>query len=150
MSMMDFYIQIYETRSNLHTMMLNDYAHQKHVIDDYSKLEDLIPPGPDHFVVVMTVGYRTDEKAVKTILSKDFRYFGILGSSKKIKKLLTNLKKEGFSPAQLARIHAPVGLPINSQTPEEIAISIAAQIIQIKNGSANKIINPDLKKIFSN
>ena len=149
MSMMDFYIQVYETRANLHTMILNDYAHQKHVIEDYSDLVELIPPGMEHFVVVMTVGYRTDEKAVKAMLSKDFRYFGLLGSSKKIKKLLTNLRKEGFSQAQLDRICAPVGLPINSQTPEEIAISIAAQIIQIKNGAATKINNPDLKKIYS-
>ena len=149
MSMMDFYIQVYETRADLHTMILNDYAHQKHVIEDYSNLVELIPSGRDHFVVVMTVGYRTDEKAVKAMLSKDFRYFGLLGSSKKIKKLLTNLKKEGFSQAQLDRICAPVGLPINSQTPEEIAISIAAQIIQIKNVVPNKINDPDLKKIFS-
>ena len=149
MSMMDFYIQVYETREHLHTMMQNDFVHKKHFIGDYTKLEELISSGTDHFVIVMTVGYRTDEKAVKALLSKDFRYFGLLGSIKKINKLLTNLKREGYSEARLDKIFAPVGLPINSQTPEEIAISIAAQIIRIKNSVTNEIKNTDPKKIFS-
>ncbi|MBC7826996.1 MAG: XdhC family protein [Chitinophagaceae bacterium] len=149
MSMMDFYIQLFDTRPDLHTMIQNDHVHQKRVIKGYSELKELISSGRDHFVVVMTFGYRTDETAVKALLSKEFRYFGLLGSSKKIKKLLADLKKEGFSQEQLNRIHAPVGLPINSQTPEEIAISIAAQVIQIKNKDVKNISDPELKKTFS-
>jgi xanthine dehydrogenase accessory factor len=148
MSMMDFYIYLFDTRPDLHTMILNDDVHQKQVIKDYSELNALIPSGRDHFVVVMTFGYRTDEIAVKALLLKEFRYFGLLGSKKKIKKLLTDLKKEGFSQEQLNKIHAPVGIPINSQTPEEIAISIAAQIIQVKNRDVKNINDPELKKIF--
>lgn len=144
MSMMDFYIYLYDTRAGLHTMTQNNFVHQKQVIKDYTELKHIIPSGDDHFVVVMTFGYRTDETAVKALLSKEFQYFGLLGSSKKIKKFLADLKKEGFSQEQLDKIHAPVGLPINSQTPEEIAISIAAQIIQEKN---KDIKNPLHKSI---
>lgn len=149
MSMMDFYIYLYDTRPGLHTMTLNDSVHQKRIIKDYSELKELISSGSDQFVVVMTFGYRTDEIAVKALLSKEFQYFGLLGSSKKIEKLLSGLKKEGFSQDQLDGIHAPVGLLINSQTPEEIAISIAAEIIQIKNSASKNISDPNLKKIHS-
>ena len=149
MSMMDFYIHLYDTRSELNTMTHNHDVHEKKVLKDYSELNSLISSGSDQFVVVMTFGYRTDETAVKALLGKEFRYFGILGSSKKIKKLLSDLKKEGFSQEQLDMIHAPVGLPINSQTPEEIAISIAAGIIHVKNINSKSINDPDLKKMFS-
>lgn len=149
MSMMDFYIILYDTRSDLNTMMINEYAHRKHIINNYSELEELVPSGITQYAVVMTFGYRTDEIAVKALLSKEFLYFGILGSGKKIKKLLADLGKEGFAKDQLERIHAPVGLPINSQTPEEIAISIAAQIIQVKNKAAKNRIDPERKKIYS-
>jgi xanthine dehydrogenase accessory factor len=144
MTMMDFYICLYDTRPDLHTMNHNDYVHEKRVIKDYSELKGLISPGSDQFVVVMTFGYRTDEIAVKALLSKEFQYFGLLGSSKKTKKLLSDLKKEGFSQEQLDKIRAPVGLPINSQTPEEIAISIAAEIIRTKNKTSKNILHKPL------
>jgi xanthine dehydrogenase accessory factor len=132
MSMMDFYIHLYDTRTDLNTMIHNQHVRQRHVIKDYAELKEIIPAGKNHFVVVMTFGYRTDEIAVQSLISKQFRYFGLLGSSSKIKKLLDHLNKNGYSE-QLKKIHAPVGLPINSQTPEEIAISIASEIIQVKN-----------------
>ena len=133
MSMMDFHISVYDTRDGLNTMDRNDYVHEKYIIDDFSRLPGLIPPGENRFVVIMTVGYRTDEIAVKSLLSQQYAYLGLLGSGSKIKKLLSDLEKDGFSQGELKRIHAPVGLPVNSQTPEEIAISIAAEIIQVKN-----------------
>jgi xanthine dehydrogenase accessory factor len=144
MSMMDFYIHLYDTRPNLHTMNQNDHVHQKQVLKEYAELTDLISPGSNQFVVIVTFGYRTDEIAVKALLLKEFQYFGLLGSDKKIEKLLSELKKEGFSQKQLEKIHAPVGLPINSQTPEEIAISIAAQIIQVKNKPLKNILRKPL------
>ena len=133
MSMMDFYIQVYDTRAGLHTMNENHYAHEKHFINDYSDLKTLIPSGSNHFVVVMSFGYRTDQVAVTALAAKNFRYFGLLGSKSKISKLLADLQQDGVTQKQLGRIHAPVGLPIDSQTPEEIAISIAAEIIKVKN-----------------
>ena len=149
MSMMDFHISVYDTRRDLHTMTLNTYAHQKYFLEDYSELKDLIVSGNDRYVVIMTFGYRTDEIAVRSLVTHEFKYLGLLGSSTKIKKLLSDLKKKGFSQEQLSRVHAPVGMPINSQTPEEIAVSIAAEIIQVKNIDLKKT-NPVLKKSFSN
>lgn len=133
MSRMDFYIRIYDDRSDLHTLAQNDAVHEKILVQDYAELTHLIPSGPQQYVVVMTVGYRTDERAIRALLDKQFRYFGVLGSKTKVSKLFAGLQAEGVPADVLQRIHAPIGLAINSQTPEEIAISIAAEIIREKN-----------------
>ncbi len=81
----------------------------------------------------MTVGYKFDEIVIRGLLDKDFKYFGVLGSKAKMATLFKNLTKEGFSKEKLNKIHTPIGLPINSRTPEEIAVSITAEIIAVKN-----------------
>jgi xanthine dehydrogenase accessory factor len=60
---------------------------------------------------------------------------GVLGSKKKIKKLFSDYAELGIDPQLLKRINTPIGIQIKSQTPEEIAVSIAAEIIKIKNAS---------------
>lgn len=136
MSKLDFHIALFDDRAGLNTLAKNEYVHEKHVVESYEKINDYISPGANHFVVVMTLGYRTDEIVVRQLINADFKYFGVLGSPAKMATLLNNLKKEGFSPEKLNRIRAPIGLPINSRTPEEIAVSIAAEIIRVKNRTA--------------
>jgi xanthine dehydrogenase accessory factor len=108
-------------------------AHKKITIKDYSELNTIIPSGNNNYVVIMTIGYRTDAIAIKALLQNDYKYIGVLGSREKIKTLFAELKIGGIEQAKLDKIHAPIGLAINSQTPEEIAISIAAEIIKVKN-----------------
>jgi xanthine dehydrogenase accessory factor len=134
MKALDFYVHLYDDRSNLKTFEENDAAHEKQVISDYKQLGGLIPSGNNHYIVVMTVGYRTDDIVVRTLWNKQFRYFGLLGSKSKIEKLFADYRAEGIPAAVLLPLRAPVGIAIHSQTPEEIAVSIAAEIIQVKNG----------------
>jgi len=133
MSGMDFYIRVYDERKNLKTMLENESAHEKHFINDYSELNSIIPAGNSHYVVIMTFGYRTDDIALRAIINKEFKYLGLLGSKSKIEKMFEDYRREGFEEKLLRRIHAPIGIPVKSQTPEEIAVSIAAEIIKIKN-----------------
>jgi xanthine dehydrogenase accessory factor len=133
MADINFYIHLYDDRENLKTFLDNTYAHQKTIVNDYSQLKALIAPNENNYLVVMTVGYRTDDIVVRSLIDTDFKFFGLLGSKKKIEKMLSDYRKEGIDEALLKKIHAPVGLQINSQTPEEIAISIAAQIVKVKN-----------------
>jgi len=133
MSAMDFYIHLFEDREGLNTLKANNYVHEKTVVKDYSELSQLIPSGENNYVVVMTFGYRTDDIAVRGLLNKDFKYFGLLGSKNKIEKIFTDYRKEGVDEIVLKNIHSPIGIQIKSQTPEEIAVSIAAEIIKIKN-----------------
>jgi xanthine dehydrogenase accessory factor len=86
----------------------------------------------------MTFGYRTDDSALRALIKKDFKYLGLLGSQSKIQKMFSDLKKNGISDELINKIHAPVGLQIHSQTPEEIAVSIAGEIIMVKNGLREK------------
>ncbi|MEQ1677221.1 MAG: XdhC family protein, partial [Chitinophagaceae bacterium] len=141
MQPMDFYISVYDDRKDLKTLLENDPAHEKHIVDDYSALKRLIPSSANHYVVIMTFGYRTDDLAIKALLEKEFKYIGVLGSKKKMETLFADYRKQGIADDMLQRIHTPIGLAINSQTPEEIAVSIAAQIIKVKNGLATNSTN---------
>lgn len=133
MCTMDFCIHSFEDRKGLNTFEQNTYVHKKTLVTDYSELMKLIPSGGQCYVVIMTFGYRSDDLAVRALLKKNFAYFGLLGSAAKIARMFSGYRNEGIEEMDLQKIHAPVGLPINSQTPEEIAVSIAAQIIQVKN-----------------
>lgn len=135
MRTMDFYIRVYDDRTELKTMLENNAAHEKHFVNDYSELKDLIPSGSDHYVIIMTMGYRTDDIATRALMEKKFRYLGMLGSQTKTQKMLTEYREEGLKEDWLQRINAPAGLLISSQTPEEIAVSIAAEIIKNKNAN---------------
>lgn len=133
MRSMDFYIKVYDERKDLKTIVENDAAHEKHFLNDYEELKKLIPSCNKHYVVIMTFGYRTDDIVLKAVQGKDFKYLGLLGSQYKIEKMLIGYRDEGIKEEWLQRIHTPIGLAIKSQTPEEIAVSIAAEIIQVKN-----------------
>ncbi len=133
MQSMDFYTCLYDNRKELKTMVENDTVHEKYFIHDYTELAALIPPGTTHYVVIMTFGYRTDDIALRALLHKPFRYIGVLGSKKKMEQLFDQFRQEDIAGEILNKIHTPIGLAINSQTPEEIAVSIAAEIIRVKN-----------------
>ena len=134
MRMMDYYIRVYDDRQELHTLAQNDFAHETILVNDYSELSRLIPEGKEnHYVVIMTFGYRTDDIALRALLEKPLRYLGLLGSANKIENMFVVYQASGIEGEALRNIHAPVGLSIKSQTPEEIAISIAAEIILEKN-----------------
>jgi xanthine dehydrogenase accessory factor len=133
MSSMDFYIKLFEERNELNTFLQNEFVHEKTIVSDYRELKTLIPSGNLNYVVIMTFGYRTDDIVLKALLGNRFAYLGVLGSKNKIAKMFDNYTNDGFDEAVLKSIHAPIGLNIQSKTPEEIAISIAAEIIQVKN-----------------
>jgi xanthine dehydrogenase accessory factor len=133
MRSMDFYIRVYDDRENLKTMIENDDAHEKYFIGSYDGISSSIPEGNNQYVVIMTFGYRSDDIVIRSLLGKNYRFLGLLGSQTKINKLFDDYRKEGVNENWLQQIHTPVGMVIKSQTPEEIAVSIAAEIISVKN-----------------
>lgn len=132
-SKLDFHISIFDDRPDLNTIEKNRFAHRIVIIESYDRIGEQIAAGPNSYVVVMTVGYRSDDLVIRQLIEKEFKYFGVLGSKAKMAALMKELKNTGFPAERLARIHTPIGLPINSRTPEEIAVSIAAEIIAVKN-----------------
>jgi len=133
MSKLDFHISLFDDRSDLNTLDKNRFLNEKIIVENYELIGELIHSGSDKFVVVMTLGYKSDSIVIKMLLDKSFKYFGVLGSKAKMAALFKQLRAEGFPAEKLDKIHTPIGLPINSRTPEEIAVSIAAEIISIKN-----------------
>lgn len=133
MSKTDFRISLFDDRSDLNTLAKNEFVHEKKIIESYEKIGDFIESDANHYVVVMTLGYKFDEIVIKKLFDKKFKYFGVLGSKAKMKTLLKSMEKEGFDKERLSKIRTPIGLPINSHTPVEIAVSIAAEIISVKN-----------------
>jgi xanthine dehydrogenase accessory factor len=132
MADLNFHIVVLDDRARVATMAANTYAQEKQVVS-YKSIGRHVNEGKQSYVVIMTFGHQADERVLKQLVVKKLRYLGLMGSPAKIRQIFSNLKKKGVSPASLKKIHAPVGLPIHSHTPEEIAISIAAEIIQVKN-----------------
>lgn len=106
------------------------------VINDFPSIFSCMIIPDNSYIVVATRGHNHDLDAVIASLRTPVRYIGLLGSRRKKALLFRALTEAGFSDDQISRVHIPVGLPINSITPEEIAISIMAQIIQKRRENA--------------
>jgi xanthine dehydrogenase accessory factor len=83
-------------------------------------------------VAVLTHDPKLDDPALRVALASPARYIGALGSPSTHAKRLARLRDEGFSDEQLARIHGPIGLPIGAKTPQEIALSILAEVVRVQ------------------
>ena len=132
LSSLGFYIVVLDDREGLNTMEMNSFVHRKLVID-YENIAEHIPEGDHTYIALVSFGYRTDKFIIKKLLGKKYRYIGMLGSQAKVKTLLKELSEEGIRDEVLRQVHAPIGIPIHSRTPREIAVSIAAEIIAVKN-----------------
>lgn len=89
---------------------------------------------PETAVALLTHDPKIDDPALEVILGSSAFYIGALGSNKTHAKRITRLQEKGFSAEQIASIHAPIGLDINAQTPEEIALSVMAEIVKAYRG----------------
>ncbi|HEX7737243.1 MAG TPA: XdhC/CoxI family protein [Ktedonobacteraceae bacterium] len=88
-----------------------------------------LEPDESSFVVVVTRGHHLDESVLRAALETRAVYVGMIGSPSKVKNIFKALLQQGFSRETLARVHAPIGLDIGAETPDEIALSIAAEIV---------------------
>lgn len=132
MTTLPFRVVVLDDRPELPTMMANSFAHELRVVR-YEELAHHMPEGDRSWVVVMTHGHSADEEALRALAGTEFRYLGLMGSGAKVDSLFARMRADGVPDEFLRRVSAPVGLEIGSHTPEEIAISIAAEIIQLRN-----------------
>ncbi len=106
----------------------------------FEEFSQMIPAYENAYYVVVTRGHKGDAVCSRQILNRPYTYFGMIGSKTKVKFTREQLLLEGFTEEQIDTIHAPIGLPIGGETPEEIAVSIMAEIVQVKN-SFHTIMN---------
>ena len=134
--------------------MAHDAGFRVHVIDDREKFAsaDRFPQGVDvqvddipawldahqlpstAYAVIVTRGHRHDLDALRTLAPRGLRYVGLIGSRAKVKRVYDALLEEGMSAEALRSVHAPIGLDIGAITPQEIAVSILAELIAVKHG----------------
>lgn len=102
------------------------------VCSDFDHCFDEIEPDGDSYIIIVTRGHRGDLAVLRQALKLPHAYIGMIGSRRKDALLFDQLREEGVSEDALAEVHAPIGLDIGSETPEEIGVSIAAEIIQVR------------------
>lgn len=105
----------------------------KSVYSDQSKYLSKLPIDKNTFIVIVTHGHEFDYQCLKAVVKSSAAYIGVISSKIKRDKFLAQLKKEGIEQKYLKNIKIPVGLDIGAQTPEEIAISIASEIVTVSN-----------------
>lgn len=88
----------------------------------------------NEFVVVMTRSHEMDAMILGEVMRKSPRYVGMIGSRRKVGIIRDHLRENGLPEADLQRVHAPIGVPIGAETPEEIAVAITAELIKVKAG----------------
>ena len=101
---------------------------------DFGKAVELLPIVESDYIVIITRGHQYDYEVLAAALKTKARYIGMIGSRNKVREAYRRLTEDDGVPAeQLARVYAPIGIPIGSETPEEIAVSIAAELIRVRN-----------------
>ena len=102
------------------------------IAEDFDKAMSQLTPNEATYIVIVTRGHRDDMHVLRWAVQTNARYIGMIGSKRKTITIFRELQKEGLGPALFERVHAPIGLDIGAVTPEEIAISITAELIAVR------------------
>jgi xanthine dehydrogenase accessory factor len=114
------------------------------IVDDIPSWLEANRLPPTAYAVIVTRGHRHDLDALRAMVPGMLRYVGLIGSRAKVRRIYDALREEGASPEALSRVHAPIGLDIGAITPQEIAVSILAELIAVKHG---KISEPNVAAV---
>jgi xanthine dehydrogenase accessory factor len=99
------------------------------------RIEDTLrgwPIGRATYLVLVTRGHQLDEAALEAVIGSDAAYIGMIGSRRRVREVFRHLAVAGVPPDRIGRVHAPIGLAIGAETPAEIAVAIAAQLVQVR------------------
>ena len=108
------------------------------IVSEFERCFDQLNIDESSYIVIVTRGHLYDGFVLEQAVKTNARYIGMIGSKKKIQTLYQNLMKKGIPKETLDRVHAPIGLDINSETPEEIAVSIVAELIKVRGQASFK------------
>src|SRR5437016_4126152 len=114
--------------------------------EDFDQSMAKLAPNESAYIVIVTRGHRDDMRVLRWAVQTPARYIGMIGSQRKVITTCKELEQEGIAAEKLARIYAPVGTDIGAITPEEIAISITAELIALRRGSETPLPHMKSKK----
>lgn len=112
------------------------FARAVHVLPEFRGLAEACGIGPEHYIVIATRGHSYDRECLAQAMRTTAHYVGMIGSKRKRDGIFSFLRSEGFAEADFGRVHSPIGLEIGAETPEEIAVSIVAELIAARRGLA--------------
>ena len=119
----------------------------KIVVSDFETCFDKISVTENTYLVIVTRGHRYDQLTLAGAIETPASYIGLIGSRIKIAHIVHNLKREGADPVRLDAIHAPIGLDIGARSPEEIALSITAQLVAKRRSRYLKGDDPERQRV---
>jgi xanthine dehydrogenase accessory factor len=108
-------------------------AHE--IYTTYEDAFEKLKPNASSYLVIVTRGHRDDMRVLGWAVGTEAHYIGMIGSKRKVLSVYKALEREGIAPERFENVHAPVGLEIGALTPEEIAISITAELIAVRRGA---------------
>jgi xanthine dehydrogenase accessory factor len=136
-----FMVTVYDSREEWASTAKHPFA-TRHIWAPYEDVVRTAGITRQSFVVIMTHGHRDDAAVLHQVVRAEWRYCGMLGSASKVGVVLEGLRSSGVEAERIARISTPVGVPIGSHTPEEIAVSIVAEMIAVRSGTAVPFTRP--------
>jgi len=139
-SHLDFSIVVADDREEFSRAEDFPFPNVEAVVHAGGGFERLPEPDALTYVALVSKGFQTDEAALRRVIHSPAAYIGMMGSLNKREFVYDRLRADGITEAALARVHSPIGMNIDAQTPEEIAISILGQIIQVR--AARRAIGP--------
>lgn len=118
------------------------------IVTDFDKSLEKIRVNRNTFILVATRGHRYDDAATRAVINSSARYIGLLGSKRKNLMIFRNLHKDGIPLERIVEINAPVGLNIGALTPEELAVSIVAEMIKVIRGGDGRPMKMDMDNLL--
>ena len=95
-----------------------------------------LPITRNTYIILVTRGHKYDEGALRQVINSDAAYIGMIGSRTRVRTVMGRLLNDGFPKERVASVYAPIGIDIGAQTPEEIAVSILAEIVKVRRGGS--------------
>jgi xanthine dehydrogenase accessory factor len=105
---------------------------------DFEELIRDFPIGSNTYVVMVSRGHKQDELALRSVLGRGARYVGMIGSRRRVSTVLRHMAEEGVPISELESVYTPIGFDLGAETPEEIAVSIVAELIAVRRGGSGR------------
>lgn len=136
--MLDFSVTVIDDRAEFVSRERLPDPQIRLVADDFTRALQGLNITPASHVVIVTRGHRHDEICLREVVDKPARYIGLIGSRRRTTTIREHMRREGVAGEHLRRVHAPIGLDIGAQTPEEIALAILAEIVLVRRGGSGR------------
>jgi xanthine dehydrogenase accessory factor len=134
---LDFYVAVIDDREEFADPERMPEADEV-ICDDYERALDRFAINANTSIVLVTRGHKQDEESLRRCLGRGAGYLGMIGSKRRTATVLKHMEDEGYDSVELARVRTPIGIDIGAETPEEIAISIMAEVVMHRRGGSAK------------